>query len=510
MLKNMKQSLKNTHVFLFRGFVKSVMINQINSLKLNKPHNFKAQNSNEQKPQNVGEKEPPKTVPTATLVAYMIQKYQYAPKNVEVSFSLPVEKLKEKYEKEAKRSVGELNLRAVKEGQVLNWIDVLPKTQLKRLDEIYSLAETMKQNGGEKLGIIGIGGSKHTIENLLSLNGKNSNVEFLSAVDPESMNKFVEKMGDLKKANILVASKSGTTLEPSVGYEYVQKAFVEKFKNEYIKAGSSPEEALKKAESETTKHFVCITDKDESKSKLRQIANEKGYACGVIHDDCGGRFGAFDDHSLVSLAYCGMKKEDMKKMLEASLDAQKRFLSSDLNQNTAMQRAMFNTECVTTGKENQYDYYFGDAFEGTKLWNTQMKKESHKSLYKVSGDLIGPEFLHNSTESDLDAGNKTSFFTFNTLKNDSSKDYKAYNALIDGSYKAYGERHPVSKITLKDLTPGSIGEFVELKHFEAIYTGMLLRKKTAPDAQEEKVLPEVLQPNVNIYKNKVNVFQFLH
>ena len=165
----------------------------------------------------------------------------------------------------------------------------------------------------------------------------------------------------------------------------------------------------------------------------------------------------------------------MKKMLEASLIAQKKFLSADVTQNKALQRAMFNAHSVLSGKVNQHDFYFGDVFEGTKLWNTQMKKESHKSLYKVSADLIGPEFLHNSTESDLDSGNKTSFYTFNKLKNNRSEAYKSYNALIDGSYKSYSERHPVSVIELKDLSPESIGEFVELKHFEAMYTVMMLR-----------------------------------
>ena len=129
-----------------------------------------------------------------------------------------------------------------------------------------------------------------------------------------------------------------------------------------------------------------------------------------------------------------------------------------------------------------------------------MKKESHKALYKPA-DLIGPEFLHNSTESDLDAGNTTSFYTFNTIKNDGSKDYKAYNALVGGSLKAYSQRHPVSVIEFKNFSPEAIGEYVELKHFEAIYTGMFSRslKGTA----HPSVLPEVEQPNVKIYKREV-------
>jgi hypothetical protein len=187
------------------------------------------------------------------------------------------------------------------------------------------------------------------------------------------------------------------------------------------------------------------------------------------------------------------------------LETKKPPKTPNINENIALQRAIFNTDCALNGKVNQHDYYFGDYFEGTKLWNTQLKKESHKSLYRVSGDLLGPEFLHNSTESDLDNSNNTSFYSFYKVKNDRSSSYKAHNALIDGSTKSYSQRHPLSVIELANLSPKTIGEFVELKHFETIYTGMLLRalKATNIDAKCD-VLPEVVQPNVSIYKKEVN------
>jgi len=315
----------------------------------------------------------------------------------------------------------------------------------------------------------------------LTLNGFTDKVLFLSACDPDSIQDFVDK----KLANInpavLVASKSGTTLEPSYAFDVIQKKLGDNFKN-----------------------YVCITDVDESKSQLRQIAKKKGYDCGIIHDDCGGRFGAFDDHSLVALAYCGLPKEEMKRLLNASVSAQQKYLNPDISQNLALQRAVFNAESVLMGKNNQYDYYFGNRFVGTTLWNTQLKKESHKSLYKQSGDLLGPEFLHNSTEADLDEGNKTSFYTFNKIKNNSTSDYKIANALFDGSLKAYSESHPVSVIALKDLSPESIAEYVELKHFETMYTGMLLRRLKDNITPETEPLSEVVQPHVNIYKKEVN------
>ncbi|HIU86919.1 TPA: hypothetical protein IAD52_08100 [Candidatus Spyradomonas excrementavium] len=461
------------------------------------PQSFKAEQQKTATAANLQQK----PVPAPTLLAYMLGKsLKTQSLNIKFYNSPSISELDSKYGEIARKDITELAQRASKPGQVLNWIESLPAEQLKRLDEIYALADSMKKNGGKKLGIIGIGGSKHTIENLLSLNGKSDNIIFLSAVDPESMDKFVEKLGDLKGASIMIASKSGTTLEPSTGYEYVEKKFVEKFKNDYIAAGLNENEAQKAAETEAAKHFVSITDKNPQASRLRKISEEKGYKTGVIHDDCGGRFGAFDDHALTALAYAGMSKEDMKKMLQSAQKAQKKFLSADINNNPAAQRALFNADCILKGKTNQYDYYFGDRFEGTKLWNTQMKKESHKALYKPA-DLIGPEFLHNSTESDLDSGNTTSFYTFNTIKNGGTNDYKAYNALVGGSLKAYSQRHPVSVIEFKDFSPETIGEYVELKHFEAIYTGMFSR--SLKGAAHPQVLPEVEQPNVKIYKREV-------
>ncbi len=463
------------------------MIAKINSVNIYPQKNlgisFKSSISNESQTDVVQQKQAP--VPVPTLIAYMSNMSYPSNTGVEFFNTISVDEMAKKYSDIAKSTTLDLKTRAGQTGQVLNWIGVLPETQIKRLDEIYSLADSLKQKGGGKLAVIGIGGSKHTVENLLSLYGHKDKACFLSAADPDSIKEFVENnIKEKDKAAVLVASKSGTTLEPAYDFESVQKLFPQNFDN-----------------------YVCITDKDSNKSKLRKIAESKGYKCGIIHDDCGGRFGAFDDHTLVALAYCGLPKDDMKRMLEASLNAQKKFLNHDIRKNLALQRALFNVESVLSGKQNQYDYYFGDRFDGTTLWNTQLKKESLKSLYKMSGDILGPAFLHNSTEADLDENNKDSFYTFNVVKNDKSEQYKLYNALVDGSLKAYSQRHPLSKITLKDFSPESVAEFIEMKHFETIYTGMILRQlknNSGNNEQNNSVLPEVLQPHVDIYKTEVN------
>lgn len=442
-----------------------------------------------------------KPVSNINLMAYIAHFKKQQTIDVEFYNSPSIIELEKKYGTFLKENIKDLNTRAGKPGQVLNWIKILPELQLQRLDTIYELAESLKESGPKKLGIIGIGGSKHTIENLLALNNAPDKVTFLSSVDPSGMEKFINNLGDLDEACIIVASKSGTTLETSTGYEFVHNAFINKFKQDFINKGFPESSALAYAKEKASKHFICITDENTQKSKLRKIAEENGYKCGIIHDDCGGRFGAFDDHALIALAYCGMPKDNMKRLLESAIKAQKKYLNSDIQMNPAAQRALFNTNAIINGRPEQTDYYFGNALRGTLLWNTQLKKESHKSLYKAAGDIMGPEFLHNSAESDLDSGNKTSFYTFNIIQAPATSSYKAYNALIQGSLKAYSDLHPVSVIRLKDLSPESIAEFIELKHFETIYTGMLLRK--IKGIEKNDILPEVDQPNVNIYKKEV-------
>lgn len=441
-------------------------------------------------------------VPFATLQAYSGNIAFGGRISLKVLNSPSIDELSSKYGNAMRADIKELAKRAGKPKQFLNWLGVLQKDQLKRFDEIYKIAGQMRAEGGKgKLGIIGIGGSRHTVENVLTLTGHESNVCFLSATDSESIGRFVKKLGNLKEANVMVVSKSGTTMEPSVGYQEIEKAFVKEFaKRIATEEGVSANVARTKAKKEVAKHFVGISDANPQTSKLRNIINEKGYKSGIIHDDCGGRFGAFDDHVLMALAYSGMPKDDMSKMLNASLKAQHKFLSTDLSKNVAAQKAMFNVDSITKGKSNHFNYYFGDAFEGTPLWNVQLARESHKAQYFPS-DAVGPAFLHYAAESDLDSMNKSSFYSFVTLANKGAKKDEAYNAISKGVLKAYSDRHPVAHMEMKGMNPESIAELVELKHLETMYTGMLLRSSKGQPHPE--VLPEVLQPNVEIYKKEV-------
>ncbi len=386
-----------------------------------------------------------------------------------------------KYETAAKEAVSDILSRAGKQGQFLNWIKVLGENQLKNLDAIFELANKAKAGKYTDLAILGIGGSRHTTESMVKMLNLDSRIHFYSSVDPESFRRFINTL-DLSKTQFLVVSKSGGTMETTVAYESAKKVMQEFLEREDV-----------------SDRFIAMTDKSSEKSKLRQkVEAGELKLSGLVHDDVGGRFSIFDDATLFTLAYAGMSKDDVAALLNASLEAQKDYTVSDINSNSALQLAAFNVNSRLNGKIKHFNEYFGDAFMGATLWEKQLKNESLKA--NISTDTnVGPGYLHYNAEADLDSANKDSFFTFIYV----TPEDKVTTAVLTGVISAYSNQHPVSKIELKDLSVQSVARFIELKHFETLYTGYILRYLNNNIASKDVALPEVLQPNVEIYKKEV-------
>lgn len=393
--------------------------------------------------------------------------------NTDVDFS--------SYKTLAKEAVDDINSRAGKKGQFLNWINFLPQNQIDNIDTIYELSKKAKNAGLSELAILGIGGSRHTTESIVKMFGIDKNIHFYSSVDPVSFKRFSDSL-NLDKTLFLVVSKSGGTLETTTAYN-AAKELMQKYLNK----------------EDVSERFYAMTDASSEKSALRRLV-DKGElsASGFVHDDVGGRFSIFDDATIFTLFFAGFSKERVIELLNASLNAQKIYLNDDINSNPALQLAAFNVQSKLSGKNKHFVEYFGDAFIGTTLWEKQLKNESLKS--RISTDTnVGPGYLHYNAEADLDSENKDSFFTFVYVKTTD----KTTNAVLSGVISAYSNMHPVSIIEMKDYDTVSIAEFIELKHFETLYTGNMLRRKLGILTPENEALQEVLQPNVEIYKKEV-------
>ncbi len=403
-----------------------------------------------------------------------------------------------KYQSKVSEFVEEFAKRANKPGQFLNWVN-LPELQLTRVDELYSLADKLKaQTGAKKLSVMGIGGSKHTVEHMLSINGLNicaEAVEFYSDVDSASLERFLYRLGnDVTSSNYMIASKSGSTFETKDGFLRVLNMLIDAYKAK----GQSEDEAKKSA----AKHFIAVTDKNAEKSELRRTSNENGWLGDLfIHDDVGGRFSAFDDHALFTLAYAGMKKEDMIKMLETAQKMSTLALTDDLDVNEALKEGIFWADAKLNGIEASVHQYMGSIFENTVYWHAQMQNESVKDTLKQVAKV--PDAMHHSAEAHFNPANKLVFAL--TVPKDNGvcrENAEAYIGALDKSYISTGAFFNEEVATRKmGLTPEAAGAMTQLRAFATVYQEIV--EKIVKGIAFPEVLDSVLQPHVEFYKKNL-------
>ena len=402
-----------------------------------------------------------------------------------------------KYSAKVSGFVNEFASRANKPGQFLNWVN-LPQEQLKRVDSLYEMADSFKkQTGAKKLSVLGIGGSKHTVEHMLSINGLNVRqdaVAFYSDVDSASLERYIYRLGEITNSNYMIASKSGSTFETKDGFLRVQKML----EDAYIAKGQSLEEAKKSA----SKHFIAVTDANSEKSELRRTSNENGWIGDLyIHDDVGGRFSAFDDHAIFTLIWAGMKKEDLIAMLNAAQEMSALSLSADLELNDALKQGIFWADAKLSGISASVHQYMGSIFENTVYWHSQMQNESIKDTLKQIAKV--PDAMHHSAEAHFNPANKFAFALTVPKDNGVCKENaEAYIGALNKSYESTGAFFNEQVETRgMGLTPEAAGAMTQLRAFATVYQEIV--EKTMTGKQFPEVLESVLQPHVEFYKKNL-------
>ena len=402
------------------------------------------------------------------------------------------------YSPKVSEFVNEFSSRANKKGQFLNWVN-LPENQAKRVDEIYELANKLKaQTGAKKLSVMGIGGSKHTVEHMLSINGlnvKHDTIEFYSDVDSASLERFLYRLEDnVLESNYLIASKSGSTFETKDGFLRVLAMLTDAYKAQ----GKSQEEAEKLAH----KHFIAVTDGNAEKSELRRTSNEQGWLGDLfIHDDVGGRFSAFDDHALFTLAYAGMKKEDMVTMLNAAQEISSEALTADLSINDALKEGIFWANAKMNSIWTSVHQYMGSIFENTVYWHAQMQNESVKDTLKQVAKV--PDAMHHSAEAHFNPANKFAFALTVPQDNGVCKENaESYVEALTKSYEVTGAFFlETAKTQGMGLTPAAAGALTQLRAFATVYQEIV--EKIMGGKEFPEVLDSVLQPHVEFYKKNL-------
>ena len=227
---------------------------------------------------------------------------------------------------------------AAEASQRLNWVD-LDETSRQLLPQLDALAAKFRDK--TDLVICGMGGSSLAPEVIAQTFKKK--VFILDSTDPDYLMRAIPQ--DLSKLLVLVASKSGSTIETSS-----QRAFFQ--------------DRLTQSELNPTEHMVIVTD---PQSPLDKSARADGYS--VINADpkVGGRFSALTAFGLTPTALMGV---DASILLDQAGDCR--------NQITTNPEIVLDVAYLLLSQSNQFLGFTdaGSNFPGLSDWIEQLIAES--------------------------------------------------------------------------------------------------------------------------------------
>ncbi len=173
----------------------------------------------------------------------------------------------------------------------LGWLDVIG-AQRAELAARTALADTIRNEGVTDVLLLGMGGSSLGPEVLARVIGSGPGaprLHVLDSTDPAQVTRFDEAV-DLRTTLVLVASKSGSTLEPNVFLAY----FFDRLQQEVGQA-------------EAGRHVVAITDPG---SQMQKVAERDGFrAIAFGEPTVGGRFSVLSAFGTVPAALIGIDVE---------------------------------------------------------------------------------------------------------------------------------------------------------------------------------------------------------
>lgn len=172
------------------------------------------------------------------------------------------------------------------EAKWLGWLDSVA-AELEKVAEYKAFADDVKQF--ESIVLLGMGGSSLCPE-VLSITFEKTQFHILDSTVPAQV-KAVEDKVDLAKTLFIVASKSGSTLEPNCFKQYFYERVSETVGRE--NAG---------------KHFVAITDPNSKMQKVAESDNFRKIFFG--NPEIGGRFSALSPFGMAAGAAMGLDVGD--------------------------------------------------------------------------------------------------------------------------------------------------------------------------------------------------------
>jgi glucose-6-phosphate isomerase len=334
----------------------------------------------------------------------------------------------------------------------LGWIDIVERQQ-KDLAAFAALAADVKATGFKSVLLLGMGGSSLCPEVLSVTFGQQAGfpaLHIVDSTDPAQVKAARDKV-NLAETLVVVASKSGSTLEPNVLKQY----FFEEMKKAVgaDKAGS---------------HFLAITDPG---SKMEQVAKGDGFRH-IFYGDpkIGGRFSALSNFGVVVATVAGL---DFTKLLT---EAAKAVASAKkpTAENPAVQLGLLLGTAANAGRDKITIFTSPEIYD-LGAWMEQLIAESTGKLGKgitpVDREAIAAPTIYG----------KDRIFAYVRLKSTADASQDAKVAAIEAA------GHPVIHIEIEDLYE-ILGQFFAWEVATAVAGAVMgINPFNQPDVESAKI-----------------------
>lgn len=373
----------------------------------------------------------------------------------------------------------------------LGFLD-LPNKGQEEINKIKKVAQNLSDNSDMFISL-GIGGSylgvkalfdalKSPYHNELSREKRNNKPRVYfegNNLDSDSMNYLFdilpsENTGNVKdNFSIAVISKSGTTIETALSF----RLFQEKSKEFY---GDNH-----------NKYIVAITD--QSKGKLKDIADKENYESFVIPDDVGGRYSVLTPVGLLPAAVMGV---DIDKLLAGA-----KYMKSicdnveDAKKNPALMYAVIQYLSYKKGRNLSAMAAWSKGLESVGFWYDQLCAESlgkdgqgrvpftivnNRDLHSRGQELQDGE--HNTVVTNLYVEKSHRDITF--IKNDTDMDSLNYLegktvkemqfGALEGTNYAYAkDNRPTMNVLIPELNEFTLGQLFYMFEVATVVEGYL-------------------------------------
>ncbi len=279
-------------------------------------------------------------------------------------------------------------------------------------------------------------------------------------VDPGEISDIVSAI-DISKTFFFVISKSGSTLETLSVYEF--------FKERVQEAGLP-----------FWDHFVVITGEN---SKLHKEAASQGIEYFFLEENIGGRFSVLTYIWLLPLSLLGV---DVCALLDGVTHVKKRFLSSDIQENTALQSALVQFDAYQSNIENTVFFPYASNLKSLWFWYKQLFWES-LGKNNIPANLfvsVGTTDQHSDLQLFVEGKNDKLFlflevenFRHNpkVLRDEAITFWDILGISCYGTKKALTQKwRKNSTISLENLLEQTIGALIVFFEFQVAYLGELL------------------------------------